>query len=56
VTTWRRSSYSGQDGLCVEVRRDLGALRDSKNPTGPVLPSHAADEPVRALVRYVRRS
>lgn len=34
---WRKSSYSGTGGNCVEVRRDLEALRDSKNPDGPAL-------------------
>lgn len=37
---WRKSSYSGQgSGNCVEVASvDHGsAVRDSKNPTGPVL-------------------
>jgi hypothetical protein len=34
---WRKSSYSGTSGNCVEIRRDLAALRDSKNPTGPTL-------------------
>lgn len=34
---WRKSSSS--DGDCVEVirARALGAVRDSKNPTGPLL-------------------
>jgi hypothetical protein len=32
---WRKSSFSGSGGDCVEVRRDLAALRDSKNPCGP---------------------
>ena len=34
---WRKSSYSGQSGNCVEVARNLPglvAVRDSKNPTG----------------------
>ena len=35
--TWRKSSYSAQDGDCVEVRHDLAALRDSKNPDGSTL-------------------
>lgn len=36
--TWRKSSYSGSNGgNCVEVASALGALRDSKNPSGPVL-------------------
>ena len=38
---WRKSSYSGNGGGdCVEVARDLPggiAVRDSKNPDGPVL-------------------
>jgi hypothetical protein len=35
--TWRSSSYSGTDGNCVQVRGDLTAVRDSKNPTGHTL-------------------
>jgi len=38
---WRKSSYSGNGGGdCVEVARNLPgvvAVRDSKNPDGPVL-------------------
>ncbi|HEX9338573.1 MAG TPA: DUF397 domain-containing protein, partial [Pseudonocardiaceae bacterium] len=36
---WRKSSYSGGDGnsACIELAHDLGAVRDSKNPDGPVL-------------------
>ena len=33
---WRKSSRS-ETSNCVEVRRDLGALRDSKQPQGPAL-------------------
>jgi Domain of unknown function (DUF397) len=35
---WKKSSYSGQ-GNCVEVApvRDGIAVRDSENPSGPVL-------------------
>ncbi|ANH93039.1 DUF397 domain-containing protein [Streptomyces sp. SAT1] len=40
-TTWRKSSYSSEDGAdCVEVAGTFPALvpvRDSKNPAGPVL-------------------
>lgn len=32
MTDWRKSSYSGADNNCVEVQRDLSAVRDSKNP------------------------
>lgn len=34
---WRKSSFSGNSGECVEVRQDLTAVRDSKNPSGPTL-------------------
>lgn len=34
---WRKSSYSsGNNGDCVELH-PAGAVRDSKNPSGPVL-------------------
>lgn len=38
ASSWRKSSYSGDNGNCVEVRPDLSgvAVRDSKKP-GPVL-------------------
>lgn len=35
--SWRKSSRSSGNDTCVEVRRDLTAVRDSKNTTGPVL-------------------
>lgn len=36
---WRKSSYSGNQTDCVEVARPVEgmAVRDSKNPGGPVL-------------------
>ncbi len=37
---WRKSSYSSQDGNCVEVARNLPglvAVRDSKEPGGAKL-------------------
>jgi hypothetical protein len=34
---WRKSSKT-ESGNCVEIRRDLAALRDSKQPDGPQLP------------------
>lgn len=52
VVRWRKSSYSGGSnttGGCVEVAQHLGAVRDSKNPDGPVLNVDA-----RALVEWCR--
>ena len=36
VFRWRKSSRSGEAGSCVELAY-RGAVRDSKNPDGPVL-------------------
>lgn len=33
---WRKSRRSQNEGACVELH-PTGALRDSKNPAGPVL-------------------
>lgn len=37
--TWRKSSYTGDTGNCVEVAwpADHVAVRDSKQPAGPAL-------------------
>jgi hypothetical protein len=37
--TWHKSSYSSESANCVEVRELDAAVhvRDSKDPTGPVL-------------------
>lgn len=47
AATWRRSSYSNQDGgQCLEVAdgfTPVVPVRDSKNPHGPVLTFAAAD-------------
>jgi hypothetical protein len=34
---WRTASYSNDNGTCVQVANSLDAVRDSKNPAGPVL-------------------
>ncbi|MGH3721221.1 MAG: DUF397 domain-containing protein [Pseudonocardiaceae bacterium] len=34
---WRKSSHSGFENNCVELAHPPGAIRDSKNPAGPVL-------------------
>jgi hypothetical protein len=52
---WRKSSYSSQDGNCVEVARNLPgvvSVRDSKNPDGPKLLVSPADW--RAFVRGLK--
>jgi hypothetical protein len=36
-TTWRKSSRSASNAQCVELAGTLDRVRDSKNPTGPVL-------------------
>ena len=43
---WRKSSRSNNGGNCVEVARNLTgivAVRDSKDPEGPVLIFTSAD-------------
>jgi Domain of unknown function (DUF397) len=39
ITAWRKSTRSNDGGNCVEVAKTSGAVavRDSKDPTGPVL-------------------
>ncbi|MQY15659.1 hypothetical protein SRB5_58470 [Streptomyces sp. RB5] len=40
MVTWVKSSYSDTGAQCVElavVDADRGAVRDSKNPSGPAL-------------------
>jgi hypothetical protein len=47
---WRKSRHSGGgNGACIEIAHNLAAVRDSKNPHGPIL---VAD--VDALLVYVR--
>jgi hypothetical protein len=50
MSTWRKSTRSGQNGACVELAGTLDAVRDSKNPDGPVL--RGVD--VRSLVRAAK--
>jgi hypothetical protein len=45
--TWRKSSYSSSQENCVELTD--GAVRDSKNPAGPLLSVN-----ITALVATVR--
>jgi hypothetical protein len=40
ATAWRKSTRSTAQSTCVEVGNTLDAVRDSKNPGGPVLPVH----------------
>ena len=53
---WRKSSYSGQDGNCVEVARNLPglvAVRDSKKPGGAKLV--VSRETWRTFIRSILR-
>ena len=49
---WRKSSRSGSNGECVELRQDLTAVRDSKQPGIALAVSQAA---ARALITQIRR-
>ena len=52
---WRKSSYSSQNGACVELATNLPgmvAIRDSKDPGGPSLLVPAAEW--RAFVRGLK--
>ncbi len=52
---WRKSSYSSQDGNCVEVARNLPglvAVRDSKAPDGAKL--LVSPETWHVFIRSVR--
>jgi hypothetical protein len=43
--TWLKAQYSGHNGQCVEVAStaDKVAIRDSKDPDGPILVYTAAE-------------
>lgn len=55
VITWRKSSYSGGDGDCVEIGwpGTTVAVRDSKNPGGPALAF--PPQQLSRLVAHVRK-
>jgi hypothetical protein len=42
MSKWRKSSKSNSGASCVEVRNDLAAIRDSKDPAGPALGTDVA--------------
>ncbi|MFD5748774.1 DUF397 domain-containing protein [Streptomyces sp. NPDC127033] len=40
IRSWRKSSYSGHEGACIEIADKVSnavPVRDSKAPEGPVL-------------------
>jgi hypothetical protein len=53
---WRKASYSGNSGNCVDVAesRTAMAVRDSKKPEGPVLV--VTDDDWRTFLRSIRAS
>ena len=55
---WRKSSYSTQNGSCVEVARTAGAtavaVRDSHDPHGPALTFTANDW--QTFLRHTKHS
>lgn len=53
MTSWRKSTRSTNTNSCVEVIGSLDAVRDSKNPDGPVL-RFARPTTVAALVATIR--
>lgn len=52
---WQTSSWSGDSGDCVAVRRDRLAIRDSKNPDGPRI-EFTDTAVVAALIRWITTS
>lgn len=54
--SWRKSSFSNTNGECVEFARvaDGVLIRDSKNPSGPVLAFTPGEW--RAFLAGVRQS
>lgn len=50
---WKKSSRSGQETDCVELSHTGDAVRDSKNPAGPILRFDSAR--LAAFVTSVRR-
>ena len=56
--SWRKSSYSGTDTNCVEIAGldHMVAVRDSKDPDGPVLAFGPADwSAFVAILKYAER-
>lgn len=46
---WKKSSFSANEGNCVELPHTLDAVRDSKQRGGPVLPARELPEFIRQV-------
>jgi len=53
MNTWRKSTFSNDQSMCVEVNGTLDAVRDSKNPIAELRLACGA---LAALVGYASSS
>jgi hypothetical protein len=53
MKTWRKSTFSNDQSMCVEINGTLDAVRDSKNPSAVL---ELAGRAVTELVGYASSS
>lgn len=54
--SWRKSSFSSQEGDCVELHSQLDRIRDSKHPAEELLLGRAAIAALTATVTRITRT